>query len=103
MRKRQIQYIRVKLSADVKAFKETMLEVGKNVRKYGHTTWGKFDLELNKLAMQERLEREERERQKELKRKEKERKERLKKERLPLQHELEMKKLRGTYEIKVRP
>lgn len=66
MRKRQIQYIRVKLPADVKAFKETMLEVGKNVRKYGHTTWGKFDLELNKLAMQERLEREERERQKEL-------------------------------------
>ena len=32
MRKRQIQHIRVKLSADVKAFKETMLEVGKNVR-----------------------------------------------------------------------
>ena len=70
---------------------------------YGHTTWGQFDLELKKLAMQERLEREERERQKELKRKEKERKERLKKERLPLQHELEMKKLRGKYEIKVRP
>ena len=32
MRKLQIQHIRVKLSADVKAFKETMLEVGKNVR-----------------------------------------------------------------------
>ena len=32
MRKRQIQHIRVKLSVDVKAFKETMLEFGKNVR-----------------------------------------------------------------------
>ena len=53
--------------------------------------------------MQERLEREERERQKELKRKEKERKERLKKERLPLQHELEMKKLRGKYELRLDP
>ena len=53
--------------------------------------------------MQERLEREEREREIELERKNKERQERLKKERLALQHGLEIKKLRGTYEIKVRP
>ena len=32
MRKRQIQHIRMKLSVDVKAFEERMLEVGKNVR-----------------------------------------------------------------------
>ena len=54
-------------------------------------------------SMQERLEREEREREIELERKEKERQERLKKERLVLQHAVEIKKLRGTYEIKVRP
>ena len=50
MRKRQIQHIRVKLSADVKAFKETMLEVGKNVRNIWAYNVGIIRLRTEKVS-----------------------------------------------------
>ena len=50
MRKRQIQHIRVKLSADVKAFRETMLEVGKNVRNIWAYNVGIIRLRTEKVS-----------------------------------------------------
>ena len=50
MRKRQIQHIRVKLSADFKAFKETMLEVGKNVRNIWAYNVGIIRLRTEKVS-----------------------------------------------------
>ena len=50
MRKRQIQHIRVKLLIDVKAFKETMLEVGKNVRNIWAYNVGIIRLRTEKVS-----------------------------------------------------
>ena len=50
MRKRQIQHIRVKLSSDVKAFKEPILEVGKNVRNIWAYNVGIIRLRTEKVS-----------------------------------------------------
>ena len=50
MRKRQIQHIRMKLTVDVKAFKETMLEVGKNVRNIWAYNVGIIRLRTEKVS-----------------------------------------------------
>ena len=82
MRKDEIRQIIVNHLVDTEVFEGTMLE-----------TSSKTMLEIKKLEMQEKREKEEREMQERLKREEMERQERLEKEKLAFQHEMEMKKL----------